>query len=72
MYSITDLDDLIAMTIRDSKKFIYVQQFIKTPTGFERVKERVKQHILVRGIDNVDSALANVESELQEVYIETL
>jgi hypothetical protein len=32
---------------------------------------RVKQHILVRGIPNVDSALALVELELEEPYIET-
>jgi len=72
MYTIKDLDELIDLTIKDSKGLTYVQQYASTPVGHHRIKERVKQHILVRGIDNVDTALSLVESELQEVYIETL
>jgi hypothetical protein len=71
MYTIKDLDELIAQTIKDTD-LVYVKQFTSTKSGFELVFRRVKQHILVRGIDNVDSALSLVESELQEVYIETL
>ncbi len=71
MYTIKDLDELIAQTIKDTD-LVYVKQFTSTKSGFELVFRRVKQHILVRGIDNVDSALSLVESELQEVYVETL
>ena len=71
MYTIKDLDELIAQTIKDTD-LVYVKQFTSTKSGFELVFRRIKQHILVRGIDNVDSALSLVESELQEVYIETL
>jgi hypothetical protein len=72
MYTTKDLDDLIDQSIRENKTLIYVKEFSSTEHGFKRVFDRVKQHILVRGIDNVDTALALVESELQEVYIETL
>jgi hypothetical protein len=71
MYTIKDLDELITQTITDTN-LVYAKQFTSTKSGFDLVFRRVKQHILVRGIDNVDSALALVESELQEVYIETL
>jgi hypothetical protein len=72
MYSIKDLDDLIAQSIQENKTLTYVKEFSSTEFGFKRVFDRVKQHILVRGVDNVDTALSLVESELQEVYIETL
>jgi|694.fasta_scaffold12013_4 hypothetical protein len=71
MYTERDLDELIRQSITDCDSLLRVCQFAQTPIGFERIMMRVKQHILVRGIPNVDSALALVELELEEPYIET-
>lgn len=70
MYTEKDLDDLIEESINECQ-LIYVQHFRKTQSGFDAIKERVKQHILVRGIEDVDTALGLVDNELQEPYIET-
>lgn len=70
MYSEADLDALINESIRDCDTLPSVCKFASTKAGRDRIFTRVKEHILVRGIDNVDTALALVESELQEPYIE--
>lgn len=70
MYSEVDLDELIRESIKDCE-LPYVAIFRETNAGFERIHFRVKQHILIRGIEDVDSAIALVDNELQEPYIET-
>jgi hypothetical protein len=35
-----------------------------TESGFERISNRVKEHILEQNVPNVDTALAMVEDEL--------
>ncbi len=70
MYSQRDLDELIKESIRECD-LPYVCRFATTEDGFNRIVMRVKQHILIRGIENVDTALALVDNELQEPYIET-
>jgi hypothetical protein len=44
----------------------YTCQFSKTEQGFKRIFDRIKQHIFVRGIANVDTAISLVENELSE------
>jgi hypothetical protein len=48
----------------------YVSQFALTQAGKDRIFFRVKQHILVRGIANLDTALALVEVELSTPNVE--
>ena len=71
MYTEKDLDELIRESIKDCDGLTRVCQFAQQPIGFERIMMRVKQHILVRGIQDIDTALALVEIELEEPYIET-
>jgi hypothetical protein len=71
MYTERDLDELIRESIKDCDSLPRVCQFAEHPIGFERIMMRVKQHILVRGIEDIDTALALVEIELEEPYIET-
>ena len=42
----------------------YVSQFAMTQAGRNRIHFRIKQHILVRGISNIDTAIGLVETEL--------
>jgi hypothetical protein len=65
-----DLDRLITESIKECNSLPHVCEFVKTKSGFERVFNRVKQHILIRGIDNVDTALALVGQELEQPYAE--
>lgn len=69
-YTEADLDKLIRESIQDCSSLPYVCKFATTKAGFNRIFDRVKEHIMVRGIDNVDSALALVEGELEEPYSE--
>lgn len=69
-YTEENLDKLIRESIKDCDTLPRVCKFSSTKAGFDRVFKRVKQHILVRGIDNVDSALALVEQELEQPNIE--
>ena len=71
MYTEEQLDELIRQSIADCE-LPHVCQFAQFEEGINRILNRVKQHILVRGIDDVDTALALVEQELEEPYIETL
>lgn len=65
MYSEKDLDALIRQKIKECK-MPYTCQFSKTEQGFKRIFDRIKQHIFVRGIANVDTAISLVENELSE------
>ena len=53
-----------------AKNLPYVSQFALTQAGKDRIFFRVKQHILVRGIANLDTALALVEVELSTPNVE--
>jgi hypothetical protein len=70
MYSEQDLDALIKKSIKECDTLPYLCKFAQTDAGFARIFDRAKQNILVRGIDNVDSALALVEQELEQPYTE--
>ena len=69
-YSEKDLDQLISQSINNCETLPRVCKFATTKAGFNRVHSRVKQHILKRGIDNVDTALALVEQELEQPNVE--
>jgi hypothetical protein len=64
MYSESDLDNLIKETILGAKDMPYVSQFALTEAGLKRIHYRIKQHILVRGITNLETAIGLVETEL--------
>ena len=70
MYSEQDLDNLIRETINGATGMPYVSQFSQTEAGFNRIHFRVKQHILVRGITNIDTAIGLVETELSTPNIQ--
>jgi len=64
-----ELNELIKQTINNSD-MPYVSQFRKTDSGFKRIYERVKQHIFVRGVTDVETALSFVEDELSQPTID--
>jgi hypothetical protein len=64
MYNENDLDNLIKESIKESTDMPYVSQFALTQAGLDKIHFRVKQHILVRGITDVDTAIGLVETEL--------
>jgi len=70
MYSENQLDMLIRESISSVKDLPYLSQFATTEEGKKRIMFRVKQHILVRGIANLDTALALVEVELSTPNVE--
>jgi len=70
MYNENQLDILIREAISSAKNLPYVSQFSLTQAGKDRIFFRVKQHILVRGIPNLDTALALVEVELSTPNVE--
>lgn len=70
MYNEKQLDILIRESISSAKNLPYVSQFALTQAGKDRIFFRVKQHILVRGIANLDTALALVEVELSTPNVE--
>jgi hypothetical protein len=70
MYNENQLDILIREAITSAKNLPYVSQFALTQAGKDRIFFRVKQHILVRGIANLDTALALVEVELSTPNVE--
>lgn len=63
MYTENDLDELISISIKETK-LPYVSSFSMTESGFNRIVKRVKEHILKQNVPNVDTALAMVEDEL--------
>jgi len=70
MYNENQLDILIREAITSAKNLPYISQFSLTQAGKDRIFFRVKQHILVRGIANLDTALALVEVELSTPNVE--
>ncbi len=64
MYSESDLDKLIIETIFKATDMPYISQFSTTEAGIRKMQFRIKQHILVRGISNIDTAIGLVETEL--------
>jgi len=70
MYNENQLDILIRESISSAKNLPYVSQFALTQAGKDRIFFRVKQHILVFGIANLDTALALVEVELSTPNVE--
>jgi hypothetical protein len=64
MYSEEDLDNLIKESILGATDMPYISAFSKTDAGMRKIHYRIKQHILVRGITNVDTAIGLVETEL--------
>jgi len=64
MYNENQLDILIRESISSAKNLPYVSQFALTQAGKDRIFFRVKQHILVRGISDMDTAIGLIETEL--------
>jgi hypothetical protein len=64
MYSETDLDNLITESILGATDMPYISLFATTDAGIRKIHFRIKQHILVRGISNIDTAIGLVETEL--------
>jgi len=64
MYSESDLDKLINESIIGATDMPYISLFATTEAGKRKVHYRIKQHILVRGISNIDTAIGLVETEL--------
>jgi hypothetical protein len=64
MYSEGDLDRLITESILEAKDMPYISLFATTDAGMRKIHFRIKQHILVRGISNIDTAIGLVETEL--------
>ena len=64
MFSESDLDKLIYESISEATDMPYVSQFAMTQAGRKKIHFRIKQHILVRGISNIDTAIGLVETEL--------
>ncbi len=69
-YTEKDLNLLIDKAISECDSLPKLCFFTKTEAGKRRVFKRVKEHILVRGIDDVDSAMALVESELEITFVD--
>jgi hypothetical protein len=64
MYSESDLDKLINESILGATDMPHISLYATTDAGMRKVHFRIKQHILVRGIANVDTAIGLVETEL--------
>lgn len=64
MFSETDLDKLIYESISEATDMPYVSQFALTEAGRDKMHFRIKQHILVRGISDMDTAIGLIETEL--------
>ena len=64
MYNENDLDKLITESILEATDMPYISLFATTDAGMRKIHFRIKQHILVRGISNIDTAIGLVETEL--------
>ena len=64
MYSESDLDKLINESILGATDMPYITLFATTDAGMRKIHYRIKQHILVRGISDIDTAIGLVDSEL--------
>jgi hypothetical protein len=65
MYSEQDLDNLIKESILGAKDMPYISLFATTDAGMRKIHFRIKQHILVRGVSDIDTAIGLVETELE-------
>lgn len=66
-YTEADLENLVEEKLQSSKECAEnpeVCKLIQTPIGKARVIERIKQIILLDGITDVESAIAQLETEL--------
>lgn len=63
MYSESDLDELIKVSIKETD-MPYISSFSLTSDGFNRIFKRTKEHILKQNVPNVETALSMVENEL--------
>ena len=64
MYSESDLDKLITESILEAKDMPYISLFATTDAGMRKMHFRIKQHILVRGISDIETAIGLVDTEL--------
>jgi hypothetical protein len=64
MYNESDLDKLITESILGATDMPYISIFSTTDAGIRKIHFRIKQHILVRGISDIETAIGLVESEL--------
>jgi hypothetical protein len=64
MYSESDLDKLITESILEAKDMPYISLFATTDAGMRKIHFRIKQHILVRGISDIETAIGLVDTEL--------
>ena len=64
MFTESDLDKLIYESISEATDMPYVSQFALTEAGRDKMHFRIKQHILVRGISDMDTAIGLIETEL--------
>ena len=64
MYNEIDLDKLITESILGATDMTYISIFSTTDAGIRKIHFRIKQHILVRGISDIETAIGLVESEL--------
>ena len=64
MYNESDLDKLITESILGATDMPYISLFATTDVGIRKIHFRIKQHILVRGISDIETAIGLVESEL--------
>jgi hypothetical protein len=65
MYSEQHLDNLITESILGATDMPYISLFATTDAGIRKIHFRIKQHILVRGISDIDTAIGLVETELE-------
>ena len=64
MFNENDLDKLITESILEATDMPYIYLFATTDAGMRKIHFRIKQHILVRGISDIDTAIGLVETEL--------
>lgn len=64
-YNETDLDKLITESILQAKDMPRISLFSTTDAGIRKIHFRIKQHILVRGITDINTAIGLVETELE-------
>ncbi len=63
-YTEQDLDRLIDEKLDDCSSYPEMCKLLATPTGHDRVKERIKELILQAGITDISAAIVQVETQL--------
>lgn len=59
-----DLELLIEEKLKDCKSYHNICELVATEVGKQRVVDRVKEILYSDGIDNIDTALAQIETDL--------